>query len=51
MLITTNNGQCDERTSWRLQDTLSSRDIKASKSSIIIIIAGLAAIRDPIGVQ
>jgi hypothetical protein len=49
MLITTNNGQCDERTSWRLQDTLSSRDIKASKSSIIIV--DLAAIRDPIGVQ
>ena len=49
MLITTNDGQCDERTSWRPCDMLSSRDIKASTSSIII--ADLAAIRDPIGVQ
>ena len=27
MLITTNNGQCDERTSWSLCDMLISRDI------------------------
>ena len=49
MLITTNNGQCDECTSWRLRDMHGSRDIKVSKSGIIT--ADLAAIRDPIGVQ